>query len=361
MDISQLTPDLLSGTGSKSQQLFELLESLFKDGTLADGDLLPPETEIARLLQVSRGTVRHAFDRLVKKGLCQRRRGHGTFSTVGQRYRAGEKRSLPTLLLAVESTKLPVLVHPFFDEILVGIRERAAHRYALEMAVVSPSDFPEKAFGEASVVILLGHFTEKTLERVAQVEKPVLSLQFRYRQFPFSSVCVDNEMAGYLLTRHLIEAGAQEVRYFCLGLHVAEFVQRAAGVQNALYEASLPSDRFLVNLERQSHDLLAEAVRQLEGEKVDAVIGCRDILAIELLSLLKNRTAAAMPVRVAGFDDLHAASFTAPQLTSVHQPTYEVGAKAVDLADTLLSRRQAPRHLLLPPTLMVRASSLEGV
>lgn len=361
MDISQLTPNLLSGTGSKSQQLFELLESLFKDGTLADGDLLPPETEIARLLQVSRGTVRHAFDRLVKKGLCQRRRGQGTFSTVGQRYRTGEKRTLPTLLLAVESNRLPVLVHPFFDEILVGIRERAAHRYALEMAVVSPSDFPEKALEEASVVILLGHFTEGTLERLARVEKPVLSLQFRYRQFPFSSVCVDNEMAGYLLTRHLIEAGARQIRYFCLGLHTAEFVQRAAGVQNALYEASLPSEHFLVNLQRQSHDLLVEAMRRFEAEKVDAVIGCRDILAIELLSLLKNRAATTMPVRVAGFDDLHAASFTAPQLTSVHQPTYEVGSKAVDLADALLCKRQPPRHLLLPPALMVRASSLEGV
>lgn len=47
-----------------------------------EGDLLPPETELASQFSVSRMTARRAMENLAAEGLVQRRRGLGTFITA---------------------------------------------------------------------------------------------------------------------------------------------------------------------------------------------------------------------------------------------------------------------------------------
>ncbi|WP_328773466.1 GntR family transcriptional regulator [Streptomyces sp. NBC_00286] len=59
-------------------QFAQHLESAIEHGTLAPGDLLGNEMEIAARLGLSRPTVRQAMQSLVDKGLLVRRRGVGT-------------------------------------------------------------------------------------------------------------------------------------------------------------------------------------------------------------------------------------------------------------------------------------------
>ncbi len=54
------------------------LERLVLDGTLAPGDRLPPERELAETLGVSRGSVREAMRDLAVRGLVERTPGRGT-------------------------------------------------------------------------------------------------------------------------------------------------------------------------------------------------------------------------------------------------------------------------------------------
>jgi GntR family transcriptional repressor for pyruvate dehydrogenase complex len=55
------------------------LERLIVEGTLAPGQQLPPERELARQFDVSRPSVREAIQRLEAKRLLTRRHGGGTF------------------------------------------------------------------------------------------------------------------------------------------------------------------------------------------------------------------------------------------------------------------------------------------
>lgn len=55
------------------------LERLIVEGTLAPGQQLPPERELARQFDVSRPSVREAIQRLEAKRLLTRRQGDGTF------------------------------------------------------------------------------------------------------------------------------------------------------------------------------------------------------------------------------------------------------------------------------------------
>jgi GntR family transcriptional repressor for pyruvate dehydrogenase complex len=55
------------------------IEQLVRSGDLKSGDRLPPEPELAQMLQVSRGSLREALKGLVYLGLIKSRAGDGTY------------------------------------------------------------------------------------------------------------------------------------------------------------------------------------------------------------------------------------------------------------------------------------------
>jgi GntR family transcriptional regulator len=61
------------------QQLYEILHRRILRGDWQPGELLPSESDLIEQYQVSRITVRRAFDTLVSEGLIYRERGRGTF------------------------------------------------------------------------------------------------------------------------------------------------------------------------------------------------------------------------------------------------------------------------------------------
>jgi GntR family transcriptional repressor for pyruvate dehydrogenase complex len=71
------------GRRSLSRDAAEQLRRAILDGTLAPGDRLPPERELAAQLGVSRPTLRGAVNALVIMGLLDSRHGSGTFVTAG--------------------------------------------------------------------------------------------------------------------------------------------------------------------------------------------------------------------------------------------------------------------------------------
>ena len=60
-------------------QLYEILLARIKEGDWQPDDLLPSEAELVEQYDLSRATVRQAFDMLVNQGYVYRRRGQGTF------------------------------------------------------------------------------------------------------------------------------------------------------------------------------------------------------------------------------------------------------------------------------------------
>lgn len=59
-------------------QVESMLRELLKEPKYSKGELLPPETGIAKKLGVSRNTIRAAISRLVQEGVLERKAGRGT-------------------------------------------------------------------------------------------------------------------------------------------------------------------------------------------------------------------------------------------------------------------------------------------
>ncbi|MEO7234563.1 MAG: PLP-dependent aminotransferase family protein [Lapillicoccus sp.] len=69
----------LDGAGDLTAQLYRELRAAVRDGRLRAGDRLPASRELATRLEVSRGTVTQAYERLVAEGFLTARVGAGTF------------------------------------------------------------------------------------------------------------------------------------------------------------------------------------------------------------------------------------------------------------------------------------------
>ena len=355
---------VLGSLRAKHDQIYAYLQKEILGGQFRQGTRLPPELEIAEHLNVSRGTVRRAFERLVDEGLCRRRRGEGTFVSAGSHGPRANAAGTPTIAVLVDVSGSHQITHPFFEEAMRGMAEELGDHGKLQFTLVDEQHVNGTLAKEIKIargIVLLGNHRAPLLERFTRLDKPVVSVEFRYRQFPISSVVVDNRSAGYLVGRHLIELGCRNVFYFTTGMSEPEFMERGAGVLEALREVGLAaSPAHLVGLGGKTTGLAARKLFSLmQQHAVDGLIGCKDIVALELLRALKDRTKRAHKVRVAGFDDLYASALASPPLTTIHQPPYQLGRKAIRMVNSFPHHQ--PQHVELQASLVIRDSTLHGV
>lgn len=80
--------------GDRTTALYQQIRAAVLDGRLRAGDRLPPTRELAALVQVSRGTVTAAYDRLTAEGFLEGRVGSGTF--VARHLRPTSPRRAPS-------------------------------------------------------------------------------------------------------------------------------------------------------------------------------------------------------------------------------------------------------------------------
>ena len=189
-------------------------------------------------------------------------------------------------------------------------------------------------------------------------------------ELAMDSVSVDNRLAGYLATRHLIELGHRRIGYISGTMPTMSRRDRLDGYRLALAEAGIPADAELIAAGEGAlgHDdtHAAEHGRAAAGSLLDipdpptALVALNDMRAVGACAAVRDRGGSVPDdVSVAGIDDIALASLLYPPLTTVHQPIEELSEAAVD---TLVSRlggdsSQPPRHLIFEPHLVIRAST----
>ncbi|WBU39421.1 LacI family DNA-binding transcriptional regulator [Homoserinibacter sp. YIM 151385] len=178
-------------------------------------------------------------------------------------------------------------------------------------------------------------------------------------------VRIDSTAAARQMTEHLIERGARRIAALGApgpGLDTSTSRQRLQGYREALAAAGLPADR---DLEMPCDDWTisagADGTAALldAGTAVDAVFGFTDSLALGALSALSARgVRVPADVLVAGFDDVEAARFAVPPLTTIGFSREAFAGAALDLLLERIEDRGGERRVVEVPTeLIARAST----
>jgi LacI family transcriptional regulator len=175
-------------------------------------------------------------------------------------------------------------------------------------------------------------------------------------------VTVDDEQGSYEVTQHLL--ARRPAKIAMIEGPGETPVTRIAGFERAMREAGRKVDpALMVTGDWTRHGGYA-AMRDLLGrparKRPDAVFCANDLMAIGAIDALRE-AGLAVPddVAIAGFDDVDAATIVHPPLTTVVNPSYDIGASAGRL---LLSRLSGEydgqgREVGLPCPLVVRDSA----
>ncbi len=176
-----------------------------------------------------------------------------------------------------------------------------------------------------------------------------------------TTVSADDEQAGYLAARHLLDRGHRTIGALT-GIRGRRLTQsRQRGYRKALDEARVESANDLV--EEAGVDVAGglAALPRLLGRRPDmtAIFCQHDLVAVGALAALRARGKRVPDdCAVVGCDGLESAAYTSPPLTTVLVPFYEIGVEAMRvLLSTLGEGSAGGRRLTVPVHLVVRGSS----
>ncbi|WP_188676525.1 LacI family DNA-binding transcriptional regulator [Subtercola lobariae] len=172
-------------------------------------------------------------------------------------------------------------------------------------------------------------------------------------------VDVDNAAGAAGATAHLVETGRRHIATIAGPQDMPAGLDRLTGWRRTLSMHGF--DQSLVELGDFTPESGADAMRRLldRGVPIDGVFAANDQMAAGAYSVIYER-GLSIPgdIAMAGFDDNYYGSTTTPPLTTVHQPSHELGAKMAEVLVALIEGKTVEHVTLMPTNLLVRASTL---
>ncbi|WP_049559242.1 LacI family DNA-binding transcriptional regulator [Nonomuraea sp. SBT364] len=200
------------------------------------------------------------------------------------------------------------------------------------------------------------HGADPLPSAIARLRVPVVS--YGRPAVPVDIPYVDNDNVGGAETavRHLVESGRRRIATIAGPQDMIGGQDRLTGYRNVLRDSDRRSIVAVGDFTRESG---AVAMRQLLGDDpgLDAVFVANDLMAVGALQSLRL-AGRRVPddVAVVGFDDIEAAKYTEPPLTTIRHPVPEQTAAMVRLLLGLFEDGPA-EPVILPTELVVRESA----
>lgn len=261
------------------------------------------------------------------------------------------------------------IADPFVAEIVRGIEQLAGDNGYRVVLGTSHND-PEREVNAVkalrewrvdSVIVASSRVGALYQPLLKEIGAPIVLINNQNQQKgrAIHSVAVDDVRGGELATQHLIALGHRVIGHLRgpAGYRAAQ--NRLAGYRRALKRAGILYDRALV----QTGDGRAEGgeqiLRLLDHQPTPTAIFCyNDITAIGALSALKRRgIRVPRDISLVGFDDIPFALYVDPPLTTIAQPMFEMGKRAMEMALTLMNAPRARvEDVIIQGELIARAS-----
>jgi GntR family transcriptional repressor for pyruvate dehydrogenase complex len=226
--------------GQTSEGVVKHLREMIHRRELRPGDRLPPERDLAKLLGVSRPTLRAGIRSLAAVGVLESRQGAGTFVVKGDE----------SPVLDSSSLSLMASLHGFTSE------EMFEARRALEMAIAGLA--AERATGEQ-----LASLAEEMAGMYASLEVPESFLIHDMRFHQMVAAASGNRILTALM--NMVAATLFDVRRKTV--RRAHDLKESAEMHREIYRAIRDRSPEEARKKMRDHLLLAETAQKLEMEQ----------------------------------------------------------------------------------------------
>jgi len=203
----------------------------------------------------------------------------------------------------------------------------------------------------------------------ADIEIPLVYITMEPK-VNLSVVAVDNYLGGRMAMSHLLEQGYRRIGHISGPLDWWEARQRMAAWKDSLRAAGLEANDSQCVEGNWSSASGALAIEKLydQFDELDAIFVANDQMALSVLQFFaEKKIRIPEDVGVVGFDNIAESAFFSPALTTVQQDQHHVAKIAVAEVIKIIEAGWQelvpvePKSIILPPTLIVRQSSLRGI
>lgn len=327
--------------------------------------------EVAARADVSMGTVSNVLNHPERVGAKTRRRVEAAMRELDfiPLRAARQLRGIRSDLIGVV---VPDVGNPYWASVLRGVESVAD---AAGLAIVVGSTHQDRARqrrvlraleGQGVDGLVIAPISDRATDWAAFEDRHfgVVTLERQVHGSSGSWVSLDNIQGAKLAMDHLVQQGHRRIVLVNGPSFVSWCAERHEGAVRAVVAAGLNPDDVIIEV--QVRDLTVAEGRSavtpyLDSGEVTAVMCVNDMLALGALLAMRDR-GLRVPgdVALVGYDDADFAPALNPALTTVHQPSFDMGVAAARLLLRAESRA-AGEHVEFAPVLIVRASSVAVV
>lgn len=258
--------------------------------------------------------------------------------------------------------------NPFFAEVVRGVEE-GCYRSGYSLILCNSGEQPgrqssyldtlrqKRVGGLVVMTVNRGPKFQQTLGSFVDLPKVVLDSK------PFPNACAigdDSVLGGRLATEYLIERGLKRIGCLTGPKDHSLSRERLSGFKAAMHDAGLEIvPDWIVATELTAFGGYNATTQMLDtAERPQAVFAFNDLMAMGAYRAVMER-GLSIPddISIVGYDDLEIASYMFPSLTTIRQPSFDLGLEAAEiLIRNLETKAEIPSVIHLTPELVIRDS-----
>jgi len=268
---------------------------------------------------------------------------------------------------------VPAVTLHFFSSVISGIQETANRLGYNVMFCQSNESFEtEKANIHTllssrvdGLLISLSRETNTSDHLMGMLRKniPLVFFDRVFDNINASKVVVDDYEGAFSAVQYLLKTGCKRVAYLGGPKNLSISNHRLNGYKDALKENKIEFDPELIShCEHMEEDAEPETLRMLAlSNRPDAIFCFNDHVAIKSMQIIKNK-GLKIPddISLMGFSNEPIAGLIEPSLTTVAQPSYEMGKAATKMIIEQIESKEPLENeklKILQTTLLIRNST----
>jgi DNA-binding LacI/PurR family transcriptional regulator len=268
---------------------------------------------------------------------------------------------------------VPEIMHDFFSSAISGIEE-VAYRSGFTIIVSQSNESFEREV--INTTALMNHRVAGLIVSISQQTRsgehfqllidrniPLVFFDRVYGKIHANKVVIDDEKSAYIAVKHLIDRGYKNIAHFTGPEELDICKKRLMGYKKAIENSGIKLDEKLI---------IYGGLHETDGYKsmeillnknfVNGAVFCiNDPVAIGAFQKIKEAGfRIPQDFGLVGFSNNKITSLIDPPLTTVDQPSFEMGKKAAEILIDLIEnpgRQSEPETVVLNTNLIIRGST----
>ncbi|UII55208.1 catabolite control protein A [Cytobacillus spongiae] len=316
--------------------------------------------DVAREANVSMATVSRVVNGNPNVKPATRKKVLEVIERLGYRPNA-VARGLASKKTTTVGVIIPDIASPFFAELARGIEDIATmYKYNI---ILSNSDqnkdkelhLLNTMLGKQvdGIVFMGGNITQEHVGEFGKSPVPVVLAGSIEDSNEIPSVNIDYEQAAYDVVQSFVDKGHKEIALVIGPLHEPiNQEKKLSGYKRAIEDAGLPYREELIIEGDYTYDSGLEAIERLMEleSKPSAIFVGSDEMALGVVHGAEDRGYKVPDdFEVISSDNTRLSLMVRPQLTTVVQPLYDIGAVAMRLLTKLMNKEKVSEHIVVLP------------